>query len=169
MDEEQAEPARTRHINGAGPVGATVQQNVSLWRIRRKLSQTQLADRVTACGRRMTRQALSDIETGRRRVDVDDLVALALALDVSPATLMMPDVRRAYTEVELTEAPTVRPERIAAASAWAWFTARGPAWDDRTETDVEEFQEDAEPYWAEDARLHPETAHRGVEPGEPAV
>lgn len=41
-------------------------------------------------GRRLTHSAVDQIEKGTRRVDVDDLMALAAALDVSPATLLMP-------------------------------------------------------------------------------
>jgi hypothetical protein len=57
---------------------------------------------------------LRRIEAGDRRVDVDDLVALALALDVSPLALLLP-----------TEASSLVPEgdRYAAERIWDW--ARG--------------------------------------------
>jgi transcriptional regulator with XRE-family HTH domain len=42
-------------------------------------------------GRPIPELGLRRIESGDRRVDVDDLMALAAALDVSPATLLMPD------------------------------------------------------------------------------
>jgi transcriptional regulator with XRE-family HTH domain len=42
------------------------------------------------------------IEAGERRVTVDDLLALAVALDVSPVTLLMPDVDDEVTPVTVT-------------------------------------------------------------------
>ncbi|MFG1711247.1 helix-turn-helix domain-containing protein [Nonomuraea sp. M3C6] len=41
-------------------------------------------------GHRLDRFALSAIERGRRRVDVDELVILADLLDVEPAALLAP-------------------------------------------------------------------------------
>ncbi|EHM29101.1 hypothetical protein SPW_2559 [Streptomyces sp. W007] len=43
---------------------------------------------MTALGRPMTITMLSRIECRQRRCDVDDLVAIAAALDVSPLTLL---------------------------------------------------------------------------------
>jgi transcriptional regulator with XRE-family HTH domain len=48
-----------------------------------------LAD-LPAVGRRITISGLSKIENGDRRIDVDDLMAIAVALDVSPAALLLP-------------------------------------------------------------------------------
>jgi transcriptional regulator with XRE-family HTH domain len=38
----------------------------------------------------MSKVTLSQIETGGRRVDVDDLVAIAYVLNVNPITLLFP-------------------------------------------------------------------------------
>jgi len=54
----------------------------------RKLSLRELAELLKADGRPMLPSALSKIETGERRVDVDDLDALALALGSTPHELM---------------------------------------------------------------------------------
>ena len=58
-------------------------QNVLLWRIRRGLSQEELA----RCAR-MSRPNLSAIERGRREVSLTTLRALALALEVNPGSLV---------------------------------------------------------------------------------
>jgi len=46
-------------------------------------------------GRPLGHSAVDQIEKGTRRVDVDDLMALAAALGVSPITLLMPGMSRA--------------------------------------------------------------------------
>jgi hypothetical protein len=57
------------------------------------------------------------IESGDRRVDVDDLVAIAVALGVSPLALLLP-----------TEAGAVLPggESYTAEQIWDWGTGRAP-------------------------------------------
>ncbi|MFJ2770063.1 helix-turn-helix domain-containing protein [Streptomyces sp. NPDC087300] len=57
-------------------------------RLLRGLSQRGLAERCTALGRPMTNIALSRTERARRHCDVDDLVAIASALGVSPISLL---------------------------------------------------------------------------------
>ncbi len=60
---------------------------------------------------------LSKMELGQRRVDVDDLVALAVALDVSPNRLLLPVTANRNTEFALTpNADTTK------AAAWSWAT-----------------------------------------------
>ncbi|CAL9528475.1 hypothetical protein SUDANB174_03964 [Streptomyces sp. enrichment culture] len=57
-------------------------------RIERGLGQRQLATLCTALGRPMSNTMLSRIELAKRRCDIDDLVAIAAALQVSPAALL---------------------------------------------------------------------------------
>ncbi|MCH7231163.1 helix-turn-helix domain-containing protein [Glycomyces sp. L485] len=54
------------------------------------MSTRAVAENMTELGRPMAATAITKIEAGGRRVDVDDLVALALAVGVSPVTLLMP-------------------------------------------------------------------------------
>src|SRR3954454_23683106 len=55
------------------------------------MSLTQLSEAMTdIAGRPILASGLGKIESGERRVDVDDLVALAVALDVSPVRLLLP-------------------------------------------------------------------------------
>ena len=50
-----------------------------------------LSDKLeTVCGRKLPVLALRRIESGARRVDVDDLVALAMVFGVSPVRLLLP-------------------------------------------------------------------------------
>lgn len=71
-----------------GSAGKRTARAVEFHRLERGLSQRQLADRVTDLGRPMSNTMLSRIERGRRRCDVDDLVAIADALVVSPLALV---------------------------------------------------------------------------------
>lgn len=48
------------------------------------------ADRVKATGRAMSASALSKVENGERRVDVDDLTVFAYILGTTPAALLSP-------------------------------------------------------------------------------
>ncbi|WP_261957118.1 helix-turn-helix domain-containing protein [Streptomyces nigrescens] len=60
----------------------------SILRTERGLGQRQLAARCTALGRPMSNTMLSRIELAKRRCDIDDLVAIAEALQVSPLALL---------------------------------------------------------------------------------
>jgi transcriptional regulator with XRE-family HTH domain len=71
-----------------GPAGIQAACNVETLRQLRGLSQQTLAERCTTLGRPMTNIALSRTERARRRCDIDDLVAIATALDVSPIALL---------------------------------------------------------------------------------
>ncbi|MEV3932740.1 helix-turn-helix domain-containing protein [Streptomyces sp. NPDC048567] len=67
---------------GIGLAGVLTAQAITRSRAARGFAQRQLAERVTALGRSMTITMLSRIECRQRRCDVDDLVAIAAALDV---------------------------------------------------------------------------------------
>lgn len=103
-------------------------------------------------GRPIKIGALSNLERGQRGVDVDDLVALAVVLNVTPAQLLMP-VRSEGEEadVELTEhraAPWFR--------SWQWMC--GDHWlDDARPPSAAPATQDwqvAEDDWHADARPH---------------
>lgn len=72
-----------------GKMGEHVAATVGRLRRDRGWEQRELAERVTVVGRPMSSSLISKIESGARRVDVDDLVALAAALEVSPALLVL--------------------------------------------------------------------------------
>lgn len=71
-----------------GPVGHTVRGQVAKIRADKHLLLRDLVDRLADYGRPMGYSTISEIEHGRRRVDVDDLVALATVLGVSPLELL---------------------------------------------------------------------------------
>lgn len=72
-----------------GDVGQQVSAAVAELRRRRGWDQKRLAQLVSEAGRPMSASMVGKIETGARRVDVDDLVALAFALEVSPGRLLL--------------------------------------------------------------------------------
>ncbi|MDT0613585.1 helix-turn-helix domain-containing protein [Streptomyces lancefieldiae] len=71
-----------------GPAGMLAARTIEILRTERGLGQRQLAARCTALGRPMSNTMLSRIELAKRRCDIDDLVAIAAALQVSPAALL---------------------------------------------------------------------------------
>jgi transcriptional regulator with XRE-family HTH domain len=71
-----------------GEAGGHLAAAVTAHRQRRGLDQAGLAAAVTAAGRPMSASVLGKIESAARRVDVDDLVALAAALDVDAVQLL---------------------------------------------------------------------------------
>ncbi|WP_431980075.1 helix-turn-helix domain-containing protein [Streptomyces qinglanensis] len=73
-----------------GPAGIRTAQLIERLRDERDLSQRALAARLAHLHRPLPHTALSRIERTRRRCDVDDLVAIAEALGVSPMALLQP-------------------------------------------------------------------------------
>lgn len=74
-----------------GPAGETLMRNIKRIREGQRLTFVELSDRLTkVAGRPIPVLGLRRIERGERRVDVDDLLALAHVLDVSPVDLLVP-------------------------------------------------------------------------------
>jgi transcriptional regulator with XRE-family HTH domain len=78
-------PARSLEI---GTAGIRAARTIEILRTAGGLSQRQLAGRVTALGHPMSNTMLSRIERAQRRCDIDDLIAIAEALLVSPLVLL---------------------------------------------------------------------------------
>lgn len=98
-----------------------------------------LSDRLTELGRRILPIGLSRLENGGRRVDADDLVALAIALGVNPNALLLPRDLPPDAEIELT--PRFRAR---AWQAWAWMDGRQPLPGTDGEAARERFAREAE-------------------------
>jgi transcriptional regulator with XRE-family HTH domain len=98
-----------------GAVAERVRDNIKRIRQDRRLTGGQLAELLGALGRPMQPTAINKIETGARRVDVDDVVAISLALNTTPNRLLLNDP--ADHQAELEVAPHVG---AAAFQAWAW-------------------------------------------------
>lgn len=100
---------------GWGPASRRVASNLARLRGDRKLSTVRLAKALEELGNPIPATGITRIEKGQRRVDADDLVALAIALDVTPNALLLPPTPA--EDVALT--PAVH---TSALNAWKWAT-----------------------------------------------
>ncbi|MFD8303205.1 helix-turn-helix domain-containing protein [Streptomyces sp. NPDC059690] len=110
----------TEKRNPLGPIGENVRVNVQRIREEQRLSLAELSRRLDAIGRKIPTLGLGRVESGERRVDADDLVALAEVLSVSPATLMLPP-KDPGEPVKIAEKRSVP-----WATAWRWATGEAP-------------------------------------------
>ncbi|MFC9766612.1 helix-turn-helix domain-containing protein [Rhodococcus jostii] len=76
--------------NPLGPIGELAAGNVKRLREHHRLSYAELSRRLIELGRPIAPLGLSRIESGERRIDADDLVALAITLHVSPLAIILP-------------------------------------------------------------------------------
>lgn len=90
-----------------GSAGAHLGLAVARAREARGWDQQELTKRLSAAGRPMSQPIVSRVEAGSRRVDVDDLVALAAVLDVSVLALLPEDGRRAPDAAPRPTVPAV--------------------------------------------------------------
>lgn len=134
----------------AGPTSKRVADNVAKWRKARQLQQRDLSDKLTEVGRPMLPTVISKIERGERRIDVDDLIALSLALDVSPLALLLPTASAPDLVVELTEG-TAATGRI----TWNWADGLRPIGLSQEDpvAHLHRFQADSRPPYARPALL----------------
>jgi transcriptional regulator with XRE-family HTH domain len=101
----------------------------------------QLSRELVRVGRDIPPLGLGRIESGERRVDVDELTALAAAFGVSPATLLMPETEDQEATTQLTGTDKAQAQRI-----WSWLTGSYPLGGS-----VLAFFNVALPLWARDA------------------
>ncbi|MFJ6540474.1 helix-turn-helix domain-containing protein [Streptomyces sp. NPDC091385] len=110
-----------------GPTARTVAANVRRLREARGLSLRGLSQLLDGVGRNLSADAINKIENCRlgevnpkqtRRADVDDVTALALVLNVSPLTLLLPPAS-GDERVHLTDTVTVT-----AGDVWRWAEGR---------------------------------------------
>jgi transcriptional regulator with XRE-family HTH domain len=80
--------------NPIGPVGVSVAANVQRLREDQNLTLAKFSRKLATTGRRIPALGLARIERLDRRVDADDLAALALVLGVSPTVLLSPHRER---------------------------------------------------------------------------
>ena len=103
-----------------GPVGEHLAGCLRRIRESRHVTYTELTKRLEQLRHPIPILGLRRIERGERRVDVDDLVALARALHVPPVLLLFP-VESADPVVELVPGVVAEP-----LEALAWFVGDGP-------------------------------------------
>jgi transcriptional regulator with XRE-family HTH domain len=105
-----------------GPVGERVAANLAALRASCGLHQAQLAKRMTDIGRPMSGAVVSKTEKLDRRIDVDDLVAFAVALGTTPNRLLLAALADQPDEIDL--AP--KSARVPTRTAWEWATGELP-------------------------------------------
>lgn len=101
------------------------------------MSYAQLSRQLVKAGRGIPPLGLTRIESGSRRVDADDLVALAIALNVSPITLLMPAAADPDSDVQVTAERKTSAKRM-----WSWLNGGYPL-----EGSVLSFFNAALPHW----------------------
>lgn len=106
---------------GPGDTAHRVAANVRALRKKRGLDLAQLSVRLFEVGQPISLKSLSKLENGQRRVDVDDLVGLALALDVTPNRLLLTETASNVEEVSLTDGV-----RASSRVAWRWACGERP-------------------------------------------
>ena len=74
-----------------GVTGEVTRMNIKRVRRAKKLRLEDLSNRLAELGHPLSKASLSQIETGGRRIDVDDLASISTALGVSPVDLMLVD------------------------------------------------------------------------------
>jgi hypothetical protein len=113
-------------MSDLGPTGEHVARTVRRFREARRLGYAELSRRLAKLGRKIPPLALRRIEAGERRVDVDDLVVLALALDVAPMALLLPSDKDAFAFCRLANGDPLPWQHI-----WLWGTGLQPLEGDR--------------------------------------
>lgn len=78
-------------VKELGAAGRRVAANVRRLRVDKSLTTAALSRRLAALGNPIIDTSITKIERGVRKVDVDDLVALAAALEVAPELLLSSD------------------------------------------------------------------------------
>ncbi|MER5352773.1 helix-turn-helix transcriptional regulator [Kitasatospora sp. NPDC002551] len=113
------EQPKGRRAIETGPTGMTVAHNLSRLRKMSQLTTRQLSAKLEQRGRPIPASGITRMEKGERQVTVDDLMALAVALGVSPLTLLLPADAR--TDAEITGGG-----RVDGREAWAWAWCNDP-------------------------------------------
>lgn len=142
-------------------VESVLAANVADLRARRGLTTRALSARLAELGHPILASGISKIENRTRRVDVGDLVALAVALEVSPVRLLLPGGW--VDEVRVTGERTATWE-----AAWRWATGEVPLTDQPLELSdprVKTFIDESRPY---EGRPWIHEAARGLTAREPA-
>lgn len=144
-------PKAQGQVQNLGPIGERVAENVRA--LRGSMTYRELSDRLEELGRPIPVLGLSRIESKARRVDTDDLVALAIALEVSPVRLLLPPKPTAdeHELVPLTPGKSAEWHLV-----WRWTAGEQPlltheeaANMDLTDKRVREFSEENQPYLKE--------------------
>lgn len=124
-----------------GVTAAAVADAVRRHRERVGWGYARLSRELTRLGRDIPSLGLSRIEAGERRVDCDDLTALAVAFGVSPISLLMPTASNGDEDADALVQLTGT-DRIPGSRAWSWLNGSYPL-----EGSVLSFFNNALPPW----------------------
>lgn len=107
-----------------GPTSGRVAAALKRIRQEQGLSYAELARRLADTGHPILDTGLMKIEKGQRRVDVDDLTALAVALGVTPNRLLLPEVDAIRPGAPFALTPGR--DKVRTDDAWAWAYGERP-------------------------------------------
>lgn len=110
-----------------GPTGERVGRNIKA--LRGRITVRELSARLAQIGQPIVPSGITKIEMGARRVHVEDLVALAIVLNVSPNRILL-DPEADEGPLELTTKVVVTRRR-----AWSWATGGRPLFDSGSSAD----------------------------------
>lgn len=154
-----AEKAARKPGRQLGPTGETVRKNIRAIRDRQGVSAAELSTSMGKLGRPIPPLGIQRIESGERRVDADDLVALAQALGVSPITLLIPEAQRPGDQVSVTGVET----SVSVQQLFAWLLAVMPL-TGGGQRELMEFLIKSVPAWQINEGNYPAVVAEGVEP-----
>ncbi|MBV0918252.1 helix-turn-helix domain-containing protein [Mycobacteroides chelonae] len=123
-----------------GPTAEAVRFNITRLRGERHLSLRALSDKMTDGPGKMTHSALGEVERGVRRLDVDELTALAATLGVSPLTLLLRPVDDGYNMDEVVSLTGTTDEM--GADILRWLRGDAP-YDLPVQLDLDSFEAEA--------------------------
>lgn len=133
-----------------GPTARTVAKNIEDLRTAQNMNYKQLSERLERVASwSINAVGIRRIESGERRVTPDDLMALAVVLGVSPASLLMPDLATVAQDDLVPITGWQKP--ITASVVWRWLTA----WEPLIHGTFGTFVDRALPSWERKERLTP--------------
>lgn len=134
--------------NDIGPIGQRLGDQVRRIRGDLDITQSELSRRLSAHGRPIPVASIGRMESGQRKIDVDDLMAIAYVLDVSPLALLLP-----FTESPSDEfRPAGVGKTMDALTAWQWASGDAPHHYDSGNPDYQmstwsQFRSRSHPWW----------------------
>ena len=131
-----------------GPTADTARNALSRLRKAAKLSLRELAAEMPAGPGQLSHSAIGEVERGVRRLDLDELTALAATLRVSPITFFLSDP--AESRPDALVALTGLTETLPESAALLWLQGRAPV-DPKEAADdwaAEGFRRRSLPGWA---------------------
>lgn len=138
-----------------GSAGMIVAKNLE--RLRGAVTYADLSRRLKFLGHEIAPLGLRRIEAGTRKVSTDDLIALAIVLEVSPVALLLPHEGDADSKVDYSpswKSKFVFVRETTAMDIWLWFMVERPLHTTFRESSFGLFRARSMPDWL-DGRFVP--------------